>query len=133
MVGAAPTRPLHPLILNIDVPPEPARDERPPSPAVRLTRRQLASTDARSDWNRVLLYVWPVVDLPLDEFDDVVGRLAPRTEGLGIEQVLVQFRAAPALFDGATSEPREMLLRLSRPPGAGLTVRLTAPLKLPTT
>ncbi|HEX8519385.1 MAG TPA: biotin carboxylase N-terminal domain-containing protein, partial [Pseudonocardia sp.] len=56
-----------------------------------------AGTDARSDWNRVLLYVWPVVDLPLEEFDAVVSRLAPRTEGLGLEQILLQFRLAPAL------------------------------------
>ena len=43
--------------------------------------------DARLDWNRVLLYLWPVVDLPLDELDAVVRMLAPRTEGLGLEQV----------------------------------------------
>ena len=91
-----------------------------------------ASTDARSDWNRVLLYVWPVVDLPLEEFDAVVRRLGPRTEGLGLEQVLVQFRLAPELAaagygGGGAAEPRELLLRLSRPPGAGLTVRVTAP------
>jgi acetyl/propionyl-CoA carboxylase alpha subunit/acetyl-CoA carboxylase carboxyltransferase component len=86
-------------------------------------------TDARSDWNRVLLYVWPVVDLPLAEFDSVVSRLAPRTEGLGLEQILVQFRLAPSLLDGAesTAEPRELLLRLSRAPGAGLVVRVTDP------
>jgi acetyl-CoA carboxylase carboxyltransferase component len=84
-------------------------------------------TDARSDWNRVLLYVWPVADLPLEEFDSVVSRLAPRTEGLGLEQILVQFRLAPGLVDGVTGngEPKELLLRLSRPPGAGLTVRVT--------
>ena len=66
--------------------------------------RPAAGTDARSDWNRVLLYVWPVVDLPLDEFDSVVSRLAPRTEGLGLEQILVQFRPAPELVgDGEPS------------------------------
>ncbi|MDN5748910.1 MAG: fused acetyl/propionyl-CoA carboxylase subunit alpha/methylmalonyl-CoA decarboxylase subunit alpha, partial [Pseudonocardia sp.] len=37
--------------------------------------------------------------------------------------VMGQFRAAPP----AGGEPREQLLRLSRPPGAGLTVRATAP------
>ena len=44
----------------------------------------------------MLLYVWPVVDLPLDELDQVIRSLAPRTEALGLEQVLVQFRLAPA-------------------------------------
>ena len=78
--------------------------------------------DARLEWNRVLLYVWPVVDLPLSEIDSVFRLLAPRSEALGLEQVLVQFRAAVP-----GGEPHEQLLRLSRPPGAGLTVRVTAP------
>lgn len=78
--------------------------------------------DARLEWNRVLLYVWPVVDLPLREIDSVFRLLAPRTQALGLEQVMVQFRAAVPGGD-----PQEQLLRVSRPPGAGLTVRVTAP------
>ena len=78
---------------------------------------------ARLDWNRVLLYVWPVVDAPLEELDAVVRVLAPRSENLGLEQVLVQFRTRTT--PGA--EPAEYLLRMSRPPGAGLTVRVTEP------
>jgi hypothetical protein len=54
---------------------------------------------------------------------DVVRLLAPRTDALGLEQVLVQFR----MIDPAGGEPREQMLRLSRPPGAGLTVRVTDP------
>jgi acetyl-CoA carboxylase carboxyltransferase component len=79
--------------------------------------------DARLEWNRALLYVWPVVDVPFDDLGDVVRLLAPRTDALGLEQVLVQFRLA----DPDGGEPREQLLRLSRPPGAGLTVRITDP------
>ena len=48
--------------------------------------------DARLDWNRVLLYLWPVVDLPVAELDLVVRTLAPRAEGLGLEQVGVAYR-----------------------------------------
>ena len=71
----------------------------------------------------MLLYVWPVVDLPLDELDSVVIRsLAPRTEGLGLEQILVQFRLAPTRRR-RRGEPKELLLRMSRPPGAGLSVQ----------
>jgi acetyl/propionyl-CoA carboxylase alpha subunit/acetyl-CoA carboxylase carboxyltransferase component len=80
---------------------------------------------AKLAWNRVLLYVWPVVDIPLTELDEVVRSLAPRSEGLGLEQVMVQFRAAG--IDGAGAEPRELMLRMSRPPGAGLTIRITDP------
>ncbi|WP_425570519.1 ATP-binding protein [Pseudonocardia adelaidensis] len=90
--------------------------------------------DARLDWNRVLLYVWPVVDVPFEELDSVVRVLAPRSEGLGLEQVVVQFRhvgdgSADARSADAPrgGEPKEYLLRMSRPPGAGLTVQVTEP------
>ena len=86
--------------------------------AARSADRELA----RLDWNRVKLYVWPVVDATLDEFDQVIRSLAPRTEGLGLEQVMVQFKMASP--DGGI---RELMLRMSRPPGAGLTMRLTDP------
>jgi acetyl/propionyl-CoA carboxylase alpha subunit/acetyl-CoA carboxylase carboxyltransferase component len=77
---------------------------------------------ARLDWNRVKLYVWPDVEVPLSELDQIIRSLAPRTGALGLEQVMVQFRTAQ---DGA--ESRELMLRMSRPPGAGLTLRITDP------
>jgi len=80
---------------------------------------------ARLDWNRVKLYLWPVVDVPLTDLDQVIRSFVPRTEGLGLEQVMVQFRAADPEDPGA--EPRELILRLYRPPGAGLTLRVTDP------
>ena len=39
-----------------------------------------------------MLYVWPVVDLPFDEINDIARRLTPLTEGLGLEQVVVSAR-----------------------------------------
>ena len=57
-----------------------ARDERP---ALR-----------RLEWNRVMLYIWPTIDLPLDEVYDIARRLTPLTEGLGLEQVVVSGRLA---------------------------------------
>jgi len=80
---------------------------------------------AKLDWNRVQLYVWPVVDVPLTDLGPVVRTFAPRTAGLGLEQVLVQFRLADASDPDA--QPRELMLRMSRPPGAGLTLRITDP------
>ena len=80
---------------------------------------------ARLDWNRVRLYVWPVVDVPLTELDQVIRSFVPRTVALGLEQVMVQFRAGDPGHPGA--EPRELMLRMSRPPGAGLTLRITDP------
>ena len=77
---------------------------------------------ARLDWNRIKLYVWPPVDAPLSDLEQVIRSLAPRTGALGLEQVLVQFRTVEA-----GSESRELMLRMSRPPGAGLTLRITDP------
>src|SRR6266568_4977148 len=86
--------------------------------AARSADRELA----RLDWNRVQLYVWPTVDAPLTELDQVIRPLAARTGALGLEQVLVLFRAVE---DGSAA--RELMLRMSRPPGAGLTLRITDP------
>ncbi len=86
--------------------------------AARSADRELA----RLDWNRVKLYVWPVVGAGLGELDQVIRSLAPRTEGLGLEQVMVQFKTAAP--DG---EIRDQMLRMSRPPGTGLTLRITNP------
>ncbi|MCF7553384.1 carboxyl transferase domain-containing protein [Pseudonocardia sp. WMMC193] len=72
---------------------------------------------AKLGWNRIVLHVWPVVDIPFSELDAVVRPLAARTGALGLEQVQVDFRTA----EGAH------LLRLTRPPGAGLTVKLDEP------
>jgi acetyl/propionyl-CoA carboxylase alpha subunit/acetyl-CoA carboxylase carboxyltransferase component len=80
---------------------------------------------AQLEWNRVLLYVWPVIDVPLTDLEEVLRSLAPRTEALGLEQVLVQFRSADA--GDATGGPRELTLRMSRPPGAGLALGITDP------
>ncbi|ANY07952.1 ATP-binding protein [Pseudonocardia sp. HH130630-07] len=84
-------------------------------------------TLARTSWNRIALYVWPEVDVPLAELHAVVRRLAPRTANLGLEQVLVEFRSADPSVAGDRGGSRSMLLRMSRPPGAGVTLRLDEP------
>ena len=70
----------------------------------------------RLHWNRILLYVWPPLDLKRDEFDSIVRRLAPATEGLGLEQVVVRAR----IPHPETGEPRDMVVRISSPIGTGL-------------
>jgi hypothetical protein len=67
------------------------------------------------DWNRVFLYVWPPVDVPIAELDAVIRALAPTTDGLGLEQVLVQARLA-----GPDGTLHPVAVRMSRPPGQGL-------------
>ncbi len=86
--------------------------------------------EQRPQWNRILLYVWPGLDAqPLDELLPLASTIAPMTEGLGLEQVMIQGRMAHP----PSGMPRDMVIRLSVQPGAGLTVRLsdapTDPLK----
>ena len=69
----------------------------------------------RLHWNRILLYVWPAVNFTRDEFDEIVRKLAPSTDGLGLEQVVVRARIAQP----DTGELRDMIVRISSPGGSG--------------
>jgi acetyl-CoA carboxylase carboxyltransferase component len=69
-------------------------------------------------WNRILLYVWPPLALKPDEFHDIVQKLAPATEGLGLEQVVVRAR----ISNPETGELRDMVVRISSPVGTGLLI-----------
>ncbi len=80
----------------------------------------------RLEWNRVMLYLWPLIDLSIDEIREIARRLAPLTEGFGLEQIVISGRF---VIDG--SEPTETVLRLGYEPGRGLTVRLTPPPEAP--
>ena len=66
-------------------------------------------------WNRIFLYIWQPLMLERDEFRDIVRRLEPATEGLGLEQVVIRAR----IPNPATGELRDMVLRVSSPAGRG--------------
>ncbi|MGB8595544.1 MAG: carboxyl transferase domain-containing protein [Candidatus Sulfotelmatobacter sp.] len=72
----------------------------------------------RLHWNRILLNVWPPLNLDPDELRDLVHKLAPATEGLGLEQVVVRAR----IPDPATGELREMVVRISSPGDSGVLI-----------
>jgi len=67
-------------------------------------------------WNRIFLYVWPTLNLKPDEVSEIVHRLAPSTDGLGLEQVVVRVR----IPSPRTGELRDMVMRISAPGDAGL-------------
>ena len=73
------------------------------------------SAQERFYWNRILLYVWPPLNLRPDEIHDIVQKLAPATDGLGLEQVVVRARVP----NPATGELHDMVIRISIPAGAG--------------
>jgi len=72
----------------------------------------------RLHWNRILLNVWPPLNLGRDELRDLVRKLAPATEGLGLEQVIVRVR----IPSPATGELRDMVVRISSPGGSGMLI-----------
>jgi acetyl/propionyl-CoA carboxylase alpha subunit/acetyl-CoA carboxylase carboxyltransferase component len=70
-------------------------------------------------WNRITLYAWPDIELDQDELLSVLRVLAPRTDGVGLEQLGIQ---------GRIRRPgglREVRLRMARPAGTGLTFEVT--------
>ncbi|MGA8491819.1 MAG: carboxyl transferase domain-containing protein [Terriglobales bacterium] len=73
-------------------------------------------------WNRILLNVWPPLNLGRDELRDLVRKLTPATEGLGLEQVIVRAR----IPNPATGELREMVVRISTPGCRGMMISFRA-------
>ena len=72
----------------------------------------------RLHWNRILLNVWPPLNMERDELHDLVRKLAPATEGLGLEQVIVRIR----IPHPATGELRDMVVLISNPGGPGMLI-----------
>ncbi len=85
--------------------------------AIRLFQSRRRPQE-RLYWNRVFLYVWPPLHLKANELRDIVRRLQPSAEGLGLEQVVVRAR----IPNPATGELRDMIVRISSPVGSGLLI-----------
>jgi acetyl-CoA carboxylase carboxyltransferase component len=78
-------------------------------------------------WNRVVLYVWPLLRLTPAETEGLVRRLAPRAEGHGLQKVAVRTRVA----DRRGGPLRDRVLEIGNPTGRGLTLRLRRPADRP--
>jgi acetyl/propionyl-CoA carboxylase alpha subunit/acetyl-CoA carboxylase carboxyltransferase component len=85
--------------------------------AIRLFQSRRRPQE-RLYWNRVFLYVWPPFNLEPNELRDLVRRLLPATEGLGLEQVVVRAR----IPNPSTGELRDLVVRISSPVGSGLLI-----------
>ena len=85
------------------------------------------SDRSRLHWNRVHLFVQPVLDLTNEELEGLVKKLVPSGEGLGLERVLVTAR----IPDPEGGEARETVLDLSKRGGSGVSVRLRPPPREP--
>ncbi len=99
--------------------------ERTLAACLESIRANLAERGAegRLDANRIFLYVWPPIDVPLDELYGFARAVAPLTAGAGLEQIMVLAR----LRDEEGAEPREAALLFSNRPGAGVGVTVVEP------
>jgi acetyl/propionyl-CoA carboxylase alpha subunit/acetyl-CoA carboxylase carboxyltransferase component len=88
--------------------------------ALAAIRRQQAHRPAAAQMqgNRVMLYVWPPVEVRPDELHAIVNRLAAATEGMGMEKAVVQAR----MRDQQTGQLKDTVLHFSITPGSGVTV-----------
>jgi acetyl-CoA carboxylase carboxyltransferase component len=77
----------------------------------------------RLNGNRVLLSVWPELDVPLQELRALTRTLAPLTVGLGLEEVVMEARVPVPPED----ELRNTALGFSYQHGAGVTVSVEEP------
>jgi acetyl-CoA carboxylase carboxyltransferase component len=83
--------------------------------------------ERRLQWNRVLLHVWPPFLLDHVEIQTVARRLAPATEGLGLERIEVRCRRP----DPVGGELHDRVLRLSNPSGTGFVLTEAEPSTVP--
>ncbi len=81
----------------------------------------------RLPWNWVLLYVWPPLGLQPEEFLDIMQRLWPATEGLGLEKIVVQAR----ITDPRTGELLDRALHFSTSGGRELFLHVGVPSEAP--
>ncbi|MDO5676935.1 MAG: carboxyl transferase domain-containing protein [Propionibacteriaceae bacterium] len=109
--------------------------------AIRRTRSARGSAGSKLDMNHVWVYVWPPVDLSVDDIKPLQDRITPLSDGAGIEEVLchgrfvVSTRPGDSVAGGgSTSETRSptselvpLAVRFHAVPGAGVTTTVTPP------
>ena len=83
----------------------------------------------RYHWNRITLYVRPVVTAGRDAVVRVAEKLASYTHGLGLERVVVRTQLADP--EATDAPPVDTEVRVSNPTGSKLEVRFVAPSPLP--
>jgi acetyl/propionyl-CoA carboxylase alpha subunit/acetyl-CoA carboxylase carboxyltransferase component len=76
----------------------------------------------RFDTNRIMMYVWPVTELSIDELNALVQRILPTASGAGLEEV--QFIARQRRSSG---ELTEVAVTITLEPGNGANLHVGEP------
>jgi acetyl-CoA carboxylase carboxyltransferase component/biotin carboxyl carrier protein len=87
---------------------------------IRLFQSRLGSR-RRLQWNRVILYLWPTLELSVDEIHALAQRLVPAADGLGLQKTVIRAR----LPDGETGELRDRVIQLGSRQGREIEIRFT--------
>ena len=88
-----------------------------------IRRAQAERGKKRLDANRVVLYVWPMLDIPADRLRAIARRIAPLTVNAGIEDITI----LAGINDEQTAQPSRVAIRFSYSAGAGIVANVTAP------
>jgi acetyl-CoA carboxylase carboxyltransferase component len=75
----------------------------------------------RLDHNRIFLYAWPSIELPLTQLATLARAIAPLTVGAGVDEIVLLGR----LQEEPGVAPRDVALRFSNSPGTGVGLRVT--------
>jgi acetyl/propionyl-CoA carboxylase alpha subunit/acetyl-CoA carboxylase carboxyltransferase component len=89
--------------------------------AVRRARATLPG-GTRLDMNHVWLYIWPVIDAPVQELTALQRIVAPLTVGAGIDEVVAQGRVA-----GPGGAVMSVSARFTYQPGSGVVASVSGP------
>ena len=85
-------------------------------------RRHQAQRPDRLDANRIFLYVWPLIEVPLAEVGGIARAIAPLTAGAGLEEIMILGRVKGE----SGRDPRYVALHFSNGP-AGVDVTVSDP------
>ncbi len=94
--------------------------------AMRLFQSR-RSARRRLHWNRIVLYVWPTFDFGLAPLQEVANRLAPASEGLGLQKISLRAR----MPNSDTGEPEETMIDLASPAGSEVELTFADPANRP--
>jgi acetyl-CoA carboxylase carboxyltransferase component len=94
--------------------------------SIRLYQSHLPA-HKRLAWDRVLLYVWPPLEQQPEEFLELMRKLWPATEGLGLERIVVHAR----IVEAEAGDVRSRMLHISNPGDRELVCRESGPIETP--
>ncbi|MEJ2133092.1 MAG: biotin attachment protein, partial [Gammaproteobacteria bacterium] len=87
--------------------------------AIRLFQSR-RSARQRLHWNRVMLYVWPVMELAMDELHAIAHRLLPAAAELGLEKTVLRAR----IPDPESGQLRDTAIHVGSPSGHDIVMRV---------